>query len=63
MQEHTNTPPKGTAAQFGTSGDSKFVAQHRSNVKSDLIEITEDKLRIFDCNSGIMYENGIAAEE
>ena len=28
------------------------------NVK-DIEPITEDKLRIFDCNSGIMYENGI----
>ena len=26
----------------------------------DIEPITEDKLRIFDCNSGIMYENGIA---
>jgi len=25
----------------------------------DIEPITEDKLRIFDCNSGIMYENGI----
>ena len=26
----------------------------------DIEPNTEDKLRIFDCNSGIMYENGIA---
>lgn len=31
-----------------------------SKIKVEDIEpITEDKLRIFDCDSGIMYENGI----
>jgi len=31
-------------ASFETGDESRFVAEKRSNVKSDLIEITEDKL-------------------
>ncbi len=36
----TNAPK----AEFKTDKDSKFIDQRRTNVKSDLIEITEDKL-------------------
>ena len=35
---------KDQIASFDTGDESKFVDKHRSNVKSDLIEITEDKL-------------------
>lgn len=31
-------------ASFGTTEENRFVNEKRSNVKSDLIEITEDKL-------------------
>ena len=31
-------------ANYGTGDESRFIDQRRSNVKSDLIEITEDKL-------------------
>lgn len=31
-------------ASFDTGDESRFVAEKRSNIKSDLIEITEDKL-------------------
>jgi len=31
-------------ASFDTGNENRFVDKHRSNVKSDLIEITEDKL-------------------
>ena len=31
-------------ASFSTSEENRFVSERRSNVKSDLIEITEDKL-------------------
>jgi|SRR5690554_6300445 len=31
-------------ASFDTGDESRFIAERRSNVKSDLIEITEDKL-------------------
>ena len=40
MNNHTND----TKAEFKTGEDSKFIDQRRTNVKSDLIEITEDKL-------------------
>ncbi|WP_323775121.1 hypothetical protein [Alcanivorax sp.] len=31
-------------ASFDTENESRFISERRSNVKSDLIEITEDKL-------------------
>ena len=39
-----DTDTNGTKAEFKTDDESKFVDQRRTNVKSDLIEITEDKL-------------------
>lgn len=39
-------PKSKTTASFVVVPDSKFIAQVRSNVKSDLIEITEDKLEV-----------------
>lgn len=39
-----NVDTNATKAEFKTDKDSKFIDQRRTNVKSDLIEITEDKL-------------------
>lgn len=39
-----NTDTNATKAEFKTNEESKFIDQRRTNVKSDLIEITEDKL-------------------
>lgn len=40
--DHTDT--NATKAEFKTGEESKFIDKRRTNVKSDLIEITEDKL-------------------
>lgn len=39
-----NTDANTTKAEFKTDEESKFIDKRRTNVKSDLIEITEDKL-------------------
>lgn len=39
-----NTDTNATKVEFKTDEENKFVDQRRTNVKSDLIEITEDKL-------------------
>lgn len=42
--ETTDHSPSERKATYSTAGDSKFVDKIRSNIKSDLIEITADKL-------------------
>lgn len=44
MVDPTSIHHAGKPANFDTAEDSRFVAHRYSNVKSDLIEITEDKL-------------------
>ena len=41
---NTNTENNTPVAQFNSSPENKFVKSYVSNVESDLIEITEDKL-------------------
>jgi hypothetical protein len=43
MENNNRTPP-GEKATYSSPGDNRFIDQIRSNVKSDLIEITSDKL-------------------
>ncbi len=43
MTDHTDSPPE-PRAMFATDRSSSFVRKLISNIKSDLIEITEDKL-------------------
>ncbi len=44
IPQGTNEPPQEQVAVFSRDGDSKFVDKRYANLKSDVLEITHDKL-------------------